>query len=263
MDVNDSIKLQMGINNLVKWCDDWGMALHPEKCVVVHFGLKNPQYDYFIGSTKIKSEEVVRDLGVFIENTCDPSAHIDKITKRAHGVISQIRRTTILRDRHTVTTLYKSFVRPLLETAATAWNPWKRGDVEKLEKVQRRCLRLVDGLKKLPYEKRLEELDLQLLENRGECGDLIQCFKYLNGYNDVCPDQVFTFVRDRHDKLTRSFVNNNLVAEKTSLDVRKYFFANRVTGAWNSLPLDVRLASSVNSFKNKYDAFIKLNVHRD
>ena len=228
-DANDSIKLQNGINNLVKWCEDWGMALHPGKCVVMHFGSRNPQYDYFIGGFKIKTEEIVRDLGVFVENSGHPSAHIDKIAKKAHGLLSQIRRSTILRDRSTVTTLYKSFVRPLLETSAPAWNPWKRGDIDKLEKVQRRSLRLIGDLRKVPYESRLQELDLQSLERRRERGDLIECYKYLNGFNDVNPETLFSFVRDRHCRSTRSYSNNNLVAEKTSLDARKFFFTNRVT----------------------------------
>ena len=223
------------------------MALHPGKCVVMHFGSRNPQYDYFIGGFIIKTEEIVRDLGVFMENSCHPSAHIDKIAKKAHGLLSQIRRSTILRDRSTVTTLYKSFARPLLETSAPAWNPWKRGDIDKLKKV-----RLIGDLRKVPYESRL-----QSLECRRECGELIECYKYLNGFNDVNPDTLFSFVRDRHCRSTRSYSNNNLVAEKTSLDARKFFFTNRVTGAWNNLPLDVREASSVNSFKNKYDEYLK------
>jgi len=37
---NDAAKLQICIDNLVQWCRDWGMSLHPDKCVVLHFGLK-------------------------------------------------------------------------------------------------------------------------------------------------------------------------------------------------------------------------------
>ena len=135
--VDDSIKFQTAINNLVKWCKDWGMSLHPEKCVVLHFGYKNRQCDYFIDGLKIKTESVVRDLGVYISNDCDTSAHVEKISKKAHGVLAQIRRSTVLRDRGTITTLYKSFIRPLLETVTPAWNPHKQGDIKTLEKVQR------------------------------------------------------------------------------------------------------------------------------
>ena len=48
-------------------------------------------------------------------------------------------------------------------------------------------------------------------------------------------------------------VDAPLVPEKCHLDVRKYFFPNRVVHPWNSLPLEVREAESVNCFKNQYD----------
>ena len=151
--------------------------------------------------------------------------------------------------------MYRSFVRPLLESAAPAWNPHNRGDVDSLEKVQKRCLRMISDLGKMPYEDKLKIVGLQSLEDRRLRGDLIETFKYLNGFNDVDPAELFSFVRDRHAKETRAFENNDLIAEKTTLDIRKFFFTNRVTSAWNSLPNEVKLAPSVNTFKNRYDEY--------
>jgi len=34
---------------------------------------------------------------------------------------------------------------------------------------------------------------------------------------------------------------------------RKYFFCSRVTNIWNSLPIDIVTAPSLNSFKNRLD----------
>ena len=260
-DANDAFKLQISINNLVRWCKDWGMSLHPDKCVVLHFGPKNPQFNYYIGNSLIKTETVARDLGVFISNNCDTSPHVDKVSKKAHGVLSQIRRATVVRDSQTVLKIYKAFVRPLIESSAPAWNPFKRGDVEVLERVQKRCLRMISDkrtTKRLSYEDRLEMHKIQSLECRRLRGDLLETFKYLNGFNDVDPGRLFSFVRERHSMETRSFTDNHLVNEKSSLNIRKFFFSNRVTHSWNSLPIDVRCAPSVNSFKNQYDKFIGL-----
>ena len=41
-----------------------------------------------------------------------------------------------------VTILYKTVVRPGLEYASSTWNPWLKSDIEKLEKVQRKCLNM-------------------------------------------------------------------------------------------------------------------------
>ena len=41
----------------------------------------------------------------------------------------------------------------------------------------------------------------------------------------------------------------------TSLDVRKFFFSQRVVNEWNLLPQEVVDATSVNQFKNRLDKF--------
>ena len=113
---------------------------------------------------------------------------------------------------------YRSFVRPLLESSAPAWNPTKRGDVNVLEKVQRRILRLIGNLKATSYDDKLKEVGLQSLEDRRIRGDQIETYKDLHGY--------------------------------------KYFYSNRVVGTWNALPAEVKESVSINSFKNNYDRHI-------
>ena len=76
--------------------------------------------------------------------------------------------------------LYVSLVRPQLEFASTVWNPYLKGDIEALERVQRRASRIPTALKGLPYEERLKVWGLSTLEDRRIRGDLIQMYKELN-----------------------------------------------------------------------------------
>jgi len=46
-----------------------------------------------------------------------------------------------------------------------------------------------------------------------------------------------------------------LVVNRCHFDVRKYSFCIRVVSIWNSLPNEVITATSVNSFKNRFDLF--------
>ena len=46
-----------------------------------------------------------------------------------------------------------------------------------------------------------------------------------------------------------------LSKQRTSLDVRKYSFSQRVVQEWNKLSQDVVEATSVNQFKNRLDKF--------
>ena len=57
--------------------------------------------------------------------------------------------------------------------------------------------------------------------------------------------------------------NYRIVKQRSHLDIRKYFFSQRVVNTWNSLPQFVVDSVSVNSFKNSLDKFDKYFVERD
>jgi len=254
----DTESLQQAIENLTKWCDKWGMEIHPEKSLVIHFGQNNQNADYKIGHTRVAAVECARDLGVYINNSCSSSEHVSYIAKKAHRVLSQLRRATTLRDS-TFAKLYQVYVRPLMEASAPAWNPTKREDVNTLEKVQRRALRMVTSLGAATYEEKLSILGMQSLEDRRRRGDQIQCHKIVSGSGEVKPENYFSFVQDRHSANTRQHEENHIVIEKCHKNVRKNFFSNRVVKEWNELPQEVKNAQTTNMFKNRYDEHLKEN----
>ena len=46
--------------------------------------------------------------------------------------------------------IYFALVRPHLEYANSVWSPYKKGDVEAIEKIQKRATKLVISIRKLP-----------------------------------------------------------------------------------------------------------------
>jgi hypothetical protein len=60
-----------------------------------------------------------------------------------------------------------------------AWSPWLKKDVEVLEKVQRRAVRIKNGLTGT-YEEKLKALGMQSLEQRREEADMVLVSKILN-----------------------------------------------------------------------------------
>ena len=48
-----------------------------------------------------------------------------------------------------------------------------------------------------------------------------------------------------------------LSKQRASIDVRKFFFSQRVVNEWNLLPQEVVDATSVNLFKNRLDKLIQ------
>jgi len=180
---------------------------------------------------------------------------VTNITKKAHAILSQMKRTLTYRDSTVFAGIYKQYVRPVLEYGVQPWNPAKVSDITAMEKVQKRAFRLITDKGASDYETKLKLSGISTLEKRRERGDLLETFKIINDMSVLNKNDFFTFVRNRHNIETRNYSENLLVPEKCRLNVRKNFFCCRVVNKWNELPDWVRNASTVNEFKNNYDDF--------
>jgi len=57
-----------------------------------------------------------------------------------------IKRNFIYLDTNSFVLLYKAVIRPHLEYANSVWCPYKKGDIENTEKVQKRATKLIISL---------------------------------------------------------------------------------------------------------------------
>ena len=109
-------------------------------------------------------------------------------------------------------------------------------------------------MKSKTYEERLglKLLKLTTLERRRQRGDLIEVYKIVTGKEDIDSSCLFQLAsqdlnfRGHHLKLYK---------KPCHLNVRKYYFSQRIVNSWNSLPKSVVEAPSVNSFKNRLDKY--------
>ena len=256
----DHVNLQNDINSLVAWSERWQMSFNATKCKVIHFGRNNPRHKYFMGGyapagTILESVQQEKDLGVLVHESLKPSAQCSKAAAKGTQVLGQMSRAVTLRDSHTWPRLYTTYIRPHLEYAVQAWNPWLDCDKAVLEKVQEKALKRVAGTAGMTYDQRLESLNLTSLEARRHRGDMIQVWKYVHEKQDVDPRVLFKFKRDTPNlRPTRASSKPlALVEPNPRYDTRRNFFTVRVISHWNSLPEVIQCASSINAFKNSFD----------
>ena len=206
-----------------------------------------------MAGVEIKAVDSERDLGMILDHTGKPSLQCAKAAQKGNQVLGQLLRSFQCRDKEVLTQLYKVFVRPHLEYAIQAWSPYTVKDIEVLEKVQKRMVRQITSLRGT-YEEKLAKIGLTTLQERRIRGDCIETFKMLKGFTRVNHEIWFSIMSRAEGAQTRlssdPLVLNSQLAR---LDLRKNFYSVRVPQIWNSLPLSVRQATSVNQFKNAYD----------
>ena len=195
-----------------------------------------------------------------------PTIQCERAAKEANAALGMITRAFHYRTKDVLVPLYKTFVRPKMEHAVSVWRPWQKGEIECLEKVQKRMVRMLTGVSGSDYEDKLEKIGLTTLEERRSRGDMVETYKTMKGKNRVSRNDWFE-VLEEEARPTRSNAvvvdgeavrkREVLVGQRANLEIRKNFYNVRVVDSWNRLPEEVKSAPSVNAFKNAYDGWWK------
>ncbi len=249
-------RLREDLALICQWANEWQLVLAFLKCEILHLGIKNPRTDYFLGLTKLKSKDTLRDLGILMSSSMKFSEHCSTIAAKAMQRTSLLFRVFTTTKVHPYIRAYKAYVRPILEYGSPVWNPHLQGDILRLERVQRYFTRrLLVRISQTPlsYQDRLSCFGLESLRLRRLKTDLIYYYKILNGHIPLDPNLFFT---QRTASRTRGHPKKLLVPDMR-VDVRKFSFACRSIDRWNSLPNDVILAPSLPVFSKRLNAYLK------
>ena len=227
----NSIVIQDAISRLVDWCKTWQLSLSASKCAVMHFGPLNPRFQYRIGDSNLLSVDSYKDLGIDVTPSLDFSSHYKRIVSFANRRSGMMWKCFLSKSIPNLVRAFKTYTRPLLETASPVWNCWRAQDVKTLERPQRRFTSLLFykcGLRKRSYSERCRYLGLETLESRRLLADLTFAYNQLHGNVD-CPDVLKWRIPARPLKH-----NFRLDSEFPAPICRKFWYPNRVLYFWNT-----------------------------
>ena len=129
------------------------MLLNFGKCKYIPIGHGNMDEEYKMGDAVLDRITQEKDLRVTYSADITVSEQCGIAASKGNQILGQIRRTIMYKEKQLIVPLYKPIVRPHLEYCIQAWRPYRKMDVSKLERIQRRATKMIPELRDLSYER--------------------------------------------------------------------------------------------------------------
>ena len=104
-----------------------------------------------MGGTVLNTTLKEKDLGLTISADMKVSEQCGIAAAKGNQILGLIRRNIVYKKELTIP-LYKTIVRPHLEYCIQAWRPYRKKDIDMLERVQKIATKIIQKLRNISYE---------------------------------------------------------------------------------------------------------------
>ena len=166
------------------------MNFNTNKCHIIN--INKTQFFNSLNNETLEYVTTNPYLGITISNDLKLHSYIFTITKKANSTLGFLRRNICRCPINSKRTAYIALV---LEYGAIMWDPYHRGDIDKLEQIQHRAARFITG----DYHSRhpgsvttmLTNLNLDTLDNRRRDQRLKFMYRPVRGSIPALPTETF------------------------------------------------------------------------
>ncbi|MCG8113671.1 MAG: reverse transcriptase domain-containing protein [Candidatus Thiodiazotropha taylori] len=252
--------LNADLQTISNWAEDWLVEFNTKKTMAMTISRKRnpiPQPPLSMNNTLIQETPTHKHLGLTFSNTCNWTDHVNNVCKKACVRLNLLRVLKFRVSRKSLEKMYSAFVRPLLEYSDIVWDNCSSESKKILDAIHVEAARIVTGGTKLcSIDKLFSELGWDSLQSRRNKHKLIALYKILHG---LAPNYLLDLMPPTVQETSRYSLRNSdhfqNYRAKTNLFLDSFFPST--IRAWNSLPTEIREASSVAIFKS----LLNRNIH--
>ena len=244
-------EINIDLIQLSKWDREWLVIFNPDKTDVMlftnRFFHQYPKLEF--DNKQLSFVDEHKHLGLTFSVNAKWDRHIETMIKKCSKMVGVLRRLKMNLSRKCLSTMYLSFIGPILEYADIAWDGCSNDATDRLEKIQTEAARLVTGLTRSSNLNALyNEVGWCRLSQRRKERKLITFYKIVHGLapsylTDLLPPYVGY---DMPYNLRNQF---DYIEPLCRLEIYKKSFFPSTISLWNALPNDVRNLPNLSAFK--------------
>jgi len=166
-------------------------------------------------------------LGIILRSDLSWTDRVNYTVRKAWKVLHYTMRIFRKGNNNTKSLAYVSLVRPILEYGASCWDPYKEGQINELDRVQKKAAKFAHHKISPNWES---------LASRRKVSRLCALYKA------YCGERSWKDIGDSLERpryLSRVDHVRKIRTRRQRADIRKYSFVNRTIGDWNRLPVEV------------------------
>ena len=237
------------------WFENNSMKANPQK--FQGFAILNRNTDqcikFQLSGVDVPITETIKLLGLYIDSKLNYNDHVSKLCKKAAFHVNAMGRIAKYLDTQRRLKLFNAFVRSNFEYANIIWHFTSTANILKMEKLQRRALRIVFNDYVSSYNVLLSKAKVHSLYVSRIKSILIETFKSINKINPRFLHDVFKINETGYE----SRDPQRLILPKINTTIYGLnSFKFEAAKLWNKLPIEIRNTDNFHVFSTNLNAWL-------
>lgn len=245
---------------IASWASSHGLSVNPVKSQTIIIGSRGqlsridkariPAVSFM--GTVIPYCDIVKNLGVFVDSSLSWIRQVNEVSRKIFTSLKSLGRLRNFLPVRTKINLAQSLLLPILDYADVSYLDLNEDQLNKLERLQNAAIRFAFGLRKFDhvseYRAQLKWLPIRLRRNSHILSLLFNIL-----HSPTTPSylkQQFRTRVDKHGRQPRACTQMLLECPTHKTEFYSQSFAVRAVRLWNGLPPSIRVANTLESFKN-------------
>ena len=259
------VQLQNSLGEVQLWMSANMLKMNNDKTEVIVFAptrhLENlADLNVIVDTIPVEPSQQVDNLGVIFDATLSMKQQINSVTSTCYYHIRRISKIRKYLTEDATKSLINAYVVSRLDYCNGLYSELPSYLLKKLQRVQNRAARLV---KKLPWRSRitrhLKDLHWLPVTERIKFKLLLITYKSLNNLSPKYLTDLFSYYSP--PRILRSSSRKLLVVKRTKTKYGTRALTNCGPKLWNQLPLHIRNADSLVTFKNRLKTHLFSNYY--
>ena len=258
-------KLQISSNDFKTYCKQNKMYVHVGKTSLMIIGSRQntsrtESIEIYLENEIIKQVDNQKLLGVTIDQTLSWDKQVDIVALNISKRITLLKLLSKYIGKDSLNQYFNSYILPIFDYGCLIWGGNTAAQTNRLLKLQKRAARIILRADTMtPSKTMFDKLKWLSFPKRIQYHASIMMYKSLN---NLAPDymmDLFNKVSESHSRNLRSVENDLLMIPFSKTRYYDRSFAIQGAKQWNSLPIDIRNAQSLDSFKHNVKLHLLAN----